>query len=358
MENDQENVAKSPPLVQDDLLGLDQEIKLTKRARVARLDNQRIFNPVTGLDYILKHHRDVTKTIQKNDKKFNKKYYNQSVSRVAKYDHEYDNLSTVLQFYQLWCHGLFPKANFRDCIHLLRRLGAKSSQLRLYRRELIDKEIEKLKIAKGIIDDHDEEMQLPTLTNENSNGNDNENANENATFGSNSQAENGNTPQDAPMDDIDDDWSFMNIPKTRNNLFVGDDDDDADDDELYMRPSNTIPRPQLDPVAGEVTENIPQLGSGTSRISHEIGIQIERPQLEQVGDITNEIEPEVSIEPPTLTSIADVTAEESDDPFSDDDDEVFHTLVEDEPPNENDIVRDNGHDDDELSMELMREMGI
>ena len=73
-------------------------------------------------------------------------------------------MSSVLQFYQLWCHGLFPKATFKDCIHLIRALGARSPQLRLYRRELIAAELHKLKVAKGII--ADENQDAPSIPEE------------------------------------------------------------------------------------------------------------------------------------------------------------------------------------------------
>ncbi|EMG50706.1 CSM3 Chromosome segregation in meiosis protein 3 [Candida maltosa Xu316] len=135
----------------EDLLGLDKPIKLKTRAKLAKIDNQRIFSP-NGLPYIVKNHGKLLRTIQKNDKKF---YSNSrtKISRNQKFEHEYDNLSSVLQFYQLWCHGLFPKANFKDCIHMIRSLSSKSPQVRLYRRELIDIELRKLKVAKGIIID-------------------------------------------------------------------------------------------------------------------------------------------------------------------------------------------------------------
>ncbi|ODV80705.1 uncharacterized protein CANTADRAFT_32618, partial [Suhomyces tanzawaensis NRRL Y-17324] len=135
----------------EDVLGLDKLIKLTKRAKIAKIDNQRIFNNQTGLNYITKNHGGVLRSIKKNDKTFEK---NQGkVSKTAKYDHEYNNLTTVLQFYQLWCHGLFPKAKFKDCIHLIRSLGARSPQLKVYRRQLIEMELNKLRVEKGIVDE-------------------------------------------------------------------------------------------------------------------------------------------------------------------------------------------------------------
>lgn len=154
----------------EDILGLDKPIKLRTRAKIARMDNARIFSP-NGLPYIVKNHGKLIRTIRKNDKKFYSHPRN-SVSRSQKFDHEFDNLSSVLQFYQLWCHGLFPKANFKDCIHLVRSLNGKSAQLRLYRRELINAELHKLKVAKGIIIEdpttavNDNDDQQPDNTND------------------------------------------------------------------------------------------------------------------------------------------------------------------------------------------------
>lgn len=299
-----------------DVLGLDQEIKLVKRVKTARLDNERVFHPQTGLNYILKHHISLSNTIKKNDKKFAKRYGSSAPTRAAKYDHEFENLSTILQFYQLWCHGLFPKANFRDCIQLLRKLGAKSPQLRLYRRELIEKELEKLKIAKGIIIENDETdtyNQNDVIVNDNdddSNRNDNENI---------AAPEPGET-EETPV--IDDDWGFMNVPKRSNGLFVGLDDDE--DDDLYTTPSIPIQRPQLQSV-DRTTE-------------------IEPPQLQQMSDETTEIEA------PDLQSVNEDTNNVSDDPFSDDDD--INNILEEEPPNEEDIM------EDDQDLDLMREMGM
>ena len=111
----------------------------------------------------MKTHSKLLRTLKKNDKNFYSEPRS-SISKSQKFEHEYENLSSVLQFYQLWCHGLFPKATFKDCIHLIRALGARSPQLRLYRRELIAAELHKLKVAKGII--ADENQDAPSIPEE------------------------------------------------------------------------------------------------------------------------------------------------------------------------------------------------
>lgn len=184
-----------------DVLGLDKPIKLTTRAKIAKIDNTRIFNPQTGLNYITRNYGRVSKAIRKNEKAYAAKRVH---SKSDKADLEYNNLTQVLQFYQLWCHGLFPKAPFKDCIHLIRLLGSKSPRLTLYRRELIEIELNKLRVEKGIIDDADF---------------DEESARAQALDPSNPLL---TTRLDSDGDDGDDDWEFMNGGRS-NGLFVGED---------------------------------------------------------------------------------------------------------------------------------------
>lgn len=138
----------------DDLLGLDQSIKLTTRAKIAKIDEERIFNKQKGIHYIIQNHRKLQKIFERNEHRIWKKYRNHSLSsdmkKQIKHEVEYENMTSILQFYQLWCHGLFPKARFRDCIQMLRAFGSKSSQLKLYRRELIEREIYKAKVESGL----------------------------------------------------------------------------------------------------------------------------------------------------------------------------------------------------------------
>lgn len=158
LELDRDSSTQQPAQTHEDdgdLLGLDKPIKLKTRAKIAKVDNQRIFNH-NGIPLLVKTHSKLLRTLKKNDKNFYSEPRS-SISKSQKFEHEYENLSSVLQFYQLWCHGLFPKATFKDCIHLIRALGARSPQLRLYRRELIAAELHKLKVAKGIITDENQD---------------------------------------------------------------------------------------------------------------------------------------------------------------------------------------------------------
>lgn len=158
LELDRDSSTQQPAQTHEDdgdLLGLDKPIKLKTRAKIAKVDNQRIFNH-NGIPLLVKIHSKLLRTLKKNDKNFYSEPRS-SISKSQKFEHEYENLSSVLQFYQLWCHGLFPKATFKDCIHLIRALGARSPQLRLYRRELIAAELHKLKVARGIITDENQD---------------------------------------------------------------------------------------------------------------------------------------------------------------------------------------------------------
>lgn len=111
-----------------DLLGLDQPLKLVSRAKIAKIDDERMLTNPNGIKYIAKNYSKVNRIIKKNDLKLSQKIakssnLTSSAQRRLKYENEYNNLSSILQFYQLWCHGLFPKANFKDCLKLIRVYG-------------------------------------------------------------------------------------------------------------------------------------------------------------------------------------------------------------------------------------------
>ncbi|KAI5953678.1 CSM3 [Candida jiufengensis] len=208
----------------DPQLGLD-NVKIKPKRRIAKIDNDRILHTQKGLPYLIKNNQRLNRIIAKNDKTFQKQEQikssvnkNYKTPNQLKYDHEYSNLTSILQFYQLWCHGLFPKANFKDCAYLIRSLGHKSSQLRLYRRELIEKEIHKLKVSKGIIDENDDQNENgdnDPINNEDdlytipaTNNNTNSNDDENLTVP---------RPTAVSKEDDDDFFNFMNQDETTNN---------------------------------------------------------------------------------------------------------------------------------------------
>lgn len=130
---------------EDDILGLDKTIKV-KKSKVSKIDLERIFSQEKGFNCIIKNINRLKKTMTK------KKIIDSSITKTrtkninkTKFEIEFQNLNYILQFYQLWCHNLFPKANFRDCITLLQKFGVRSPQLKQYRKQLIENEIRKLK---------------------------------------------------------------------------------------------------------------------------------------------------------------------------------------------------------------------
>ncbi|KAK6454557.1 replication fork protection component Swi3-domain-containing protein [Scheffersomyces xylosifermentans] len=296
VENEQNANGNNP---NDEVLG---EIKLTKRLKIAKIDNDRIFNKQYGLNYIVKNHSKLIRTLKRNDKMFQKKAAdtNRKPSSSAKNEHEYNNLSAVLQFYQLWCHGLFPKANFKDCIHLVRALGSKSPQLRIYRRELIEREIYKLKVKQGLEESNNEPMAESS---------------EIHIDVENSIAGNRTTNQTDEPNSNDD---FMNSEPS-NGLFVGDDDED----DLYHTPSTSMIQNNT-AVSGKIDTTLTTTGT-------------------------------VSVLPD-----GNNTADISDDAFSDDDEAFLSVVsksnVEEEPTMEELEEFENARDEED--MELLREFGV
>ncbi|CDO96550.1 unnamed protein product [Kluyveromyces dobzhanskii CBS 2104] len=61
--------------------------------------------------------------------------------RVNKKKSAYDNLTNILQFYQLWAHDLYPRAKFKDFISLCESLGKNDKELREYRINLVRKDM-------------------------------------------------------------------------------------------------------------------------------------------------------------------------------------------------------------------------
>lgn len=213
----------------DEELGLQEVLKNPRRIKIAKIDQDRLLGE-TGLPYLVKNHQKVTRIIKKHDKR-------KPVTKQEKYNHEYENLSSVLQFYQLWCHTLFPKANFKDCILLIRGVTNRSPRLRLYRRELIEQELQKLRAKEGLVG-----VPLPTESGD--------------------SGETGTTQRDVgvtePVDKeedyyVDDDFSFM---QRGNGLFV-----DPDGDDMYEADVTTHSETTADTAktatTGQTTETAP-----------------------------------------------------------------------------------------------------
>lgn len=61
--------------------------------------------------------------------------------RISSKKNSYDNLSNIIQFYQLWAHELFPKAKFKDFMKICQTVGKTDPVLREYRVSLFRDEM-------------------------------------------------------------------------------------------------------------------------------------------------------------------------------------------------------------------------
>lgn len=214
----------------DDILGLDQPLKLGRVSRIPKLTDELLFENNRGLPQIRNNYTKLLRAIRKNDRKLAEKVLKERLSKSSahqlKVSTEVENLQKILLFYQLWCHGLFPRATFKDCLKMLRT--HKSVAMREYRRGLLENEIRRLRIEKGIIVETPEteippeEDDLYTAPN-----NDIGVSSEETPVASTNPIESNN------MEESDDeDWGFLSTTRLRsNNLFIGDDDDDDENDD-------------------------------------------------------------------------------------------------------------------------------
>lgn len=215
---------------QEDTLGLSKPLKLGRTSKIAKITDELLFNPTRGLPQITKNYKRVSKTIRNNDRKLQEKLRKQKsklAAKQAKVETEVENLGSIIQFYQFWCHGFFPKANFNDCLHLIRTY--KSARLKEYRRGLLEHELHKLKVAKGIITEGDEEDQDVEAELEK------DDLYVEALDPATKTSEQTANKETLDIEADDGDWDFMN-PAKSNGLFVGDDNDDDLDDELPDNP--------------------------------------------------------------------------------------------------------------------------
>lgn len=96
-------------------LGLDEEVIVKSRPAQAKLDEDRLISSV-GIPSLIKRSKQF---------KFRGK------------GHELQDLDKFIEHYQFWCHELFPKAKFRDCLGMIRKVG-KTKRMKMHRREFID----------------------------------------------------------------------------------------------------------------------------------------------------------------------------------------------------------------------------
>ncbi|KAM9906716.1 hypothetical protein OXX79_001392 [Metschnikowia pulcherrima] len=223
---------------ENDALGLYQPLKLGRVLKIPKITDDLLIENNRGLPQIRNNYPKLSKAIRKND------------AKCA----ESDNLQKVLSFYQLWCHGLFPRATFKDCLRILR--NHKSSPLKEYRRGLINNEIRRLKIEKGIIVEEPENGEP-----ENEDPDDNEDLYAPANI-ENGEGRNDPGAQQQSMDNSntadsdDEDWGFLSTNRSRRNgLFIGEDEDDDQVDD--SAPTHAEPAGQRREDATAETDDFP-----------------------------------------------------------------------------------------------------
>lgn len=207
-----------------DSLGLDKPIKLGRVLKIPKITDELLFDRNRGIPYVIQNYQKVSRGIRKNDKQFSQKAKELKLSKAAlhqlKVESEMKNLESVLQFYQLWCHGLFPRATFTDCMQMVRKY--KSARVKIYRRELIEKEIHDQRIKEGIIT----EDAAP----EGENGIDEDDLYDAPDNGMAAVDEEVEKAKGANDDDSEDDWGFLSVRRRPNGLFVGDDEESGNED--------------------------------------------------------------------------------------------------------------------------------
>lgn len=101
-----------------DVLGVDEEVVIKKRRVMVKLDEDKLMS-ARGIPYLQAKAKTKLFPHLKKDK-----------------GNELRNLNKILQFYQLWAHGLYPRANFQDFIQMARSTG-KRPRMKMMRQSWI-----------------------------------------------------------------------------------------------------------------------------------------------------------------------------------------------------------------------------
>lgn len=119
-----------------DVLGVDDEITVKPRRVQVKLDEDKLMHPAYGIPYL--QSRVITKLLPRIGKAAAHRNHSSNSSKSQR-GNELKDLTRILQFYQLWTHKLYPKANFADFISLARNVG-KRKRMRVWRSSWIDDE--------------------------------------------------------------------------------------------------------------------------------------------------------------------------------------------------------------------------
>lgn len=115
----------------EDALAIGSDIKVSTRAPRVKLDEDKLLDPVHGLAYLRKHHR-LVKLVRGSSKHTSRgsKMLRTQVLQTP----EFQTLTNVLAFYQVWAHELFPKASFAEFVPMAKRVGKLLARVRETRR--------------------------------------------------------------------------------------------------------------------------------------------------------------------------------------------------------------------------------
>ncbi|KAJ5225145.1 hypothetical protein N7468_006370 [Penicillium chermesinum] len=148
-ENDTAPTDASKPTGDLNSLGLDEEVKVTKKRQpVAKLDEGRLLSQ-SGIPKL--------RQTAKQKLRFKGK------------GHEFSDAARLLNFYQLWLDDLFPRAKFADGLAMVEKLGH-TKRIQTMRREWIDEEKRKIFEDSEPLREDPMEYELPTRSADDDNG--------------------------------------------------------------------------------------------------------------------------------------------------------------------------------------------
>ncbi|CCC67388.1 hypothetical protein NCAS_0A08300 [Naumovozyma castellii] len=215
--------------------------------------------------------------------------------RISKRKSGYDNLTNIIQFYQLWAHELYPKAKFNDFLKLCQTLGKTDRELREYRTNLFMMEMDKTRMGDGsAMETTLSTQQLPQgithstssigedsgvahinaveqrslfVTDPNMTATDVEKATERTgileSHNSQPEAASAVAPEEKGSNDSDDELYSISLNKSRNQTVLPDDDDEEEADTQIPEKHNM----ESTQIIGSKEQNIL---SGEERIDEEL----------------------------------------------------------------------------------------
>ncbi|GMM33897.1 Csm3 protein [Saccharomycopsis crataegensis] len=207
---------------EDDILGFDNVNIKTRRKVVSLSEDQLLSNH--GLPYIK---RNLEKRVKfQSSTRISKSTNKKHVSFTT----EYDNATKLLQFYQLWAHKVFPKANFENFLQICyTKHSLSKGRVLSYRRQCISDEQDRL------FNRHMEENQA--LVSEEGIANQETNNVSHANDDGSSEKRKDDGPNSTNNDNAFSDTEMNNVVIRRSNgLFVQESDDEGDDRQSITPP--------------------------------------------------------------------------------------------------------------------------